>query len=143
MEAAEPFRGGGRISRLGETEDGEGEESVKEEDYEETEVADALAGAPEVSEVPNLTLCNKPLVCQAERDFLKMMEQITQFMGQLTQAVDPRDNLRAPAFNRPSMKAPDSFDGTQAHKLRGFIQCCQLIFHNDPESLSSERKKLL
>ncbi|MBW0579125.1 hypothetical protein O181_118840, partial [Austropuccinia psidii MF-1] len=41
------------------------------------------------------------------------------------------------------MKAPDSFDGTQAHKLRGFIQSCQLIFHNDPASFCSDRKKVL
>ncbi|MBW0589290.1 hypothetical protein O181_129005 [Austropuccinia psidii MF-1] len=41
------------------------------------------------------------------------------------------------------MKAPDSFDGTQAHKLRGFIQSCQLIFHNNPENFFSDRKKAL
>ncbi|MBW0588581.1 hypothetical protein O181_128296 [Austropuccinia psidii MF-1] len=41
------------------------------------------------------------------------------------------------------MKAPDSFDGTQAHKLRGFIQSCQLIFHNDPANCFSVRKKVL
>ncbi|MBW0588783.1 hypothetical protein O181_128498 [Austropuccinia psidii MF-1] len=32
-------------------------------------------------------------------------------MGQLTQAVAPRDTLKVPAFKTPSMKAPDSFDG--------------------------------
>ncbi|MBW0589836.1 hypothetical protein O181_129551 [Austropuccinia psidii MF-1] len=41
------------------------------------------------------------------------------------------------------MKAPDSFDGTKAYKLRGFIQSCQLIFHNDPENFFSDRKKVL
>ncbi|MBW0585232.1 hypothetical protein O181_124947 [Austropuccinia psidii MF-1] len=41
------------------------------------------------------------------------------------------------------MKAPDSFDGTQAHKLRGFIQSCQLIFHNDQANFFSDRKKVL
>ncbi|MBW0476378.1 hypothetical protein O181_016093 [Austropuccinia psidii MF-1] len=41
------------------------------------------------------------------------------------------------------MKAPDPFDGTQAHNLRGFIQSCQLIFHNDPENFLSDRKKAL
>ncbi|MBW0561175.1 hypothetical protein O181_100890 [Austropuccinia psidii MF-1] len=41
------------------------------------------------------------------------------------------------------MKAPDSFDGTQAYKLRGFIQSFQLIFHNDPANLFSERKEVL
>ncbi|MBW0573289.1 hypothetical protein O181_113004 [Austropuccinia psidii MF-1] len=80
----------GARARLGEVEDEEGEESVEEEDSGETEVADALANASEMN----------------------------QFMGQLTQAVAPRDNSKAPAFKTPSMKAPDSFDGTQAHKWR-------------------------
>ncbi|MBW0487479.1 hypothetical protein O181_027194 [Austropuccinia psidii MF-1] len=41
------------------------------------------------------------------------------------------------------MKAPDLFDGTQAPKLRGFIESCQLMFHNDPANLFSDRKKVL
>ncbi|MBW0499353.1 hypothetical protein O181_039068 [Austropuccinia psidii MF-1] len=41
------------------------------------------------------------------------------------------------------MKAPDSFDCTQAHKLRGFTQSCQLIFHNYPENPLYYRKKVL
>ncbi|MBW0475380.1 hypothetical protein O181_015095 [Austropuccinia psidii MF-1] len=40
------------------------------------------------------------------------------------------------------MKALDSFGGTQAHRLRGFIQSCQLISHNDPENFFSDRQKL-
>ncbi|MBW0516586.1 hypothetical protein O181_056301 [Austropuccinia psidii MF-1] len=64
-------------------------------------------------------------------------------MGQLTQAVAPRDNSKSPAFKTPSMKAPDSFYGTQAHEFRVFIQSCQLIFHNDPENFCSDRKKVL
>ncbi|MBW0563291.1 hypothetical protein O181_103006 [Austropuccinia psidii MF-1] len=72
-----------------------------------------------------------------------MMEQMTQFMGQLTQAVSPRDNSKAPVFKTPSIKAPDSFDGTQASKLRGFIQSYQLIFHNDHANFFSYRKKVL
>ncbi|MBW0520542.1 hypothetical protein O181_060257 [Austropuccinia psidii MF-1] len=64
-------------------------------------------------------------------------------MGQITQAVSPRDNSRAQAFSTPSMKVPDSFDGPKAHKLRGFIQSCQLIFHNDPANFFSDRKKVL
>ncbi|MBW0510608.1 hypothetical protein O181_050323 [Austropuccinia psidii MF-1] len=88
-------------------------------------------GAPEASEAANLAHSNQPLVSQAESNFLKMMEQMTQLMGKLTKAIAPSDNSKAPAFKTPSMKAPDSFDGTQAHKLRGFIQYYQLIFHND------------
>ncbi|MBW0545600.1 hypothetical protein O181_085315 [Austropuccinia psidii MF-1] len=41
------------------------------------------------------------------------------------------------------MKAPDSFGGTKAHKLRGFIQYFQLVFHNDPANPFSDRKKVL
>ncbi|MBW0503763.1 hypothetical protein O181_043478 [Austropuccinia psidii MF-1] len=72
-----------------------------------------------------------------------MMDQMTQFMGKLTQEVAPRDNSKAHAFKTPSIRAPDSFDGTQAHKLGLFIKFCQLIFHNDPENFFSYRKKAL
>ncbi|MBW0561767.1 hypothetical protein O181_101482 [Austropuccinia psidii MF-1] len=127
----------GARARLGEAEDEEGEES------EETEAATALAGVPEASEAANLSHSNQLLVSQAEPNFLKMMEQMTQFMGKLTQAVAPRDNSKAPEFKTPSMKASYFFDGTQAHILRGLIQSCQLLFHNDPENFFSERKKVL
>ncbi|MBW0567575.1 hypothetical protein O181_107290 [Austropuccinia psidii MF-1] len=69
----------------GEAEDEDGEESVEEEDSEETEVAAALAGAPEASEAPNPAPCNQPLVSQAEQNFLKIMEKMTQLMEQLAQ----------------------------------------------------------
>ncbi|MBW0478360.1 hypothetical protein O181_018075 [Austropuccinia psidii MF-1] len=72
-----------------------------------------------------------------------MMKQMTQFTGKFTQAVATRDNSKVPAFKNPSMKTPDSFDGTKAHELRGFIQSCQFIFHNDPENFFSDRKKVL
>ncbi|MBW0490618.1 hypothetical protein O181_030333 [Austropuccinia psidii MF-1] len=77
--------------RSGEAEDEEGEESVEEEESEETEVAAVLEGAPEASEAPNLASSNQPIVSQDEPNFLKMMKQMTQFMGQLTQGVSPRD----------------------------------------------------
>ncbi|MBW0555177.1 hypothetical protein O181_094892 [Austropuccinia psidii MF-1] len=64
-------------------------------------------------------------------------------MGQLTQEVSPRDNSKSPAFKTPSMKAPYSFDCTQPHKLRGFIQSFQVIFHNHPANFFSYRKKVL
>ncbi|MBW0489947.1 hypothetical protein O181_029662 [Austropuccinia psidii MF-1] len=41
------------------------------------------------------------------------------------------------------MEAPDPFDGTQAHKLRVFIQSFQLIFNNDPETFFPDRKKVI
>ncbi|MBW0513195.1 hypothetical protein O181_052910 [Austropuccinia psidii MF-1] len=127
---------------LGGAEDEEGEESVEEEESEQIKVAPSLEGSPEASEALNLVLSNQSLVSQPEPSFLKM-EQITQFMGQLTQAVSPRDNYRAPAFKTPSMMAPNAFDGIQAHILRGFIQSCYLIIHNYPENFFSDRKKLL
>ncbi|MBW0564450.1 hypothetical protein O181_104165 [Austropuccinia psidii MF-1] len=136
-------RRGGHRSRLGEAEDGEGEESVEEEGSGETEVAAALVGAPEASETPNIAIFHQPHVSKAEPNFLKMMEKMTKFMGQITKAVSPREISRAPAFKTPSMKAPYSFDGSKAHKMRGFIQSCQLIFYNDPENLFSDRKKVL
>ncbi|MBW0578840.1 hypothetical protein O181_118555 [Austropuccinia psidii MF-1] len=71
------------------------------------------------------------------------MEKMATIMGQLSQAAAPRDNYKASAFKTTSMKAPDSFDSTQAHKLRGFIQYLQLIFHNDPANAFSDRKKVL
>ncbi|MBW0518124.1 hypothetical protein O181_057839 [Austropuccinia psidii MF-1] len=85
----------------------------------------------------------QPIVSQTEPSLLKMMEKMTQFMGKLNQDVAPRDNPKTPAFKTPSMKAPDSFDGTQVHKLRGFIQSCQLIFHNYPGNFFSDRNKVL
>ncbi|MBW0529847.1 hypothetical protein O181_069562 [Austropuccinia psidii MF-1] len=85
----------GARARLGEAEDEEGEES------EETEGANALEGVPEASEAANLAHSNQHLVSKAEPNFLKMMEQMTQFMGKLTQAVSPRDNSKAPALKTP------------------------------------------
>ncbi|MBW0546730.1 hypothetical protein O181_086445 [Austropuccinia psidii MF-1] len=128
---------------LGEVEDEEGEESVEEEDFGETEVADALGNASEVPQGSNLAPTNKPLVSQSDPSLLKIMEQMATIMGQLSQAAAPRENFKSPSLKTPSMKEPDTFDGTQAHKLREFIQCCQLIFHNDPENFFSDRKKVL
>ncbi|MBW0474698.1 hypothetical protein O181_014413 [Austropuccinia psidii MF-1] len=101
----------GTRSRVGEAEDEEGEESVEEEGSEETEVAAGLAGAPESSEALNLALSNQCLVSQAEPNFLKIMEKMTQLIGQLTQEVSPKENSRALAFKTLSMNAPDYFHG--------------------------------
>ncbi|MBW0576556.1 hypothetical protein O181_116271 [Austropuccinia psidii MF-1] len=128
---------------LGEVEDEEGEESEEEEDSGETEVEDSLENAPEVPQGSNLAPTNQPLVSQSDPSLLKIMEQMATIMGQVSQESAPRDCSKSPAFKTPSMKAPDSFDGTQSHKLRGFIQSFQLIFHNDPENFFSDRKKVL
>ncbi|MBW0563174.1 hypothetical protein O181_102889 [Austropuccinia psidii MF-1] len=122
---------------LGEVEDEEGEESG------ETEVEDALANAPEVPQGSNLAPTYQSLVSQSYPSLLKIMEQMATIIGQLSQAEAPRDNYKSPEFKTPSMKAPNPFDGTQAHKLRGFIQSCKLIFHNDSENFFSDRKKVL
>ncbi|MBW0593909.1 hypothetical protein O181_133624 [Austropuccinia psidii MF-1] len=133
----------GPRSRLGDAEDEEGEKALEEEDSEEAGVATALAGAPEASKASNLAHSNKTLVSQDEHVLLKMMKKLTKLIGKLTQEVAPRDNSKSPAFRNPSIKAPDSFDGTQAHKLRGFIKFCQLIFHNDPKHSFCDRKNTL
>ncbi|MBW0506198.1 hypothetical protein O181_045913 [Austropuccinia psidii MF-1] len=70
------------------------------------------------------------------------MEQRTQLLGELTQALTPRYNSKSSAFKTPSIKEPDSFDYTQAHKLRGLIQTCQLISHKNPVNFFSYRKKV-
>ncbi|MBW0500529.1 hypothetical protein O181_040244 [Austropuccinia psidii MF-1] len=74
----------GPRSRFWKAEDEEGEET------EETEVA----GSPEASEAPNLALPNQHLVPNAEPNLLKMIDKMTQILGQLTQAVSPGDNSR-------------------------------------------------
>ncbi|MBW0565222.1 hypothetical protein O181_104937 [Austropuccinia psidii MF-1] len=129
----------GARARLQAAEDEEGEESVGEEDSGETEVANA----PEVPRGSNIAPTNQPLVSQFDPSLLKIMEQMATIMGQLCQEAALRANSKAPVFRTPSMKAPDSFDGTQAHKLRGFIQSFQLISHNDPANFFSERKNVL
>ncbi|MBW0554717.1 hypothetical protein O181_094432 [Austropuccinia psidii MF-1] len=112
----------GTRERLGEVEDEEGEESVEEEYLGETEMADALENTTEVPQGPNLAPTNQPFVSQYDPSLLKIMEQMATIMGQLSQAAGPRENSKAPEFKTTSMKAPDSFDGTQAHEFRVFIQ---------------------
>ncbi|MBW0472884.1 hypothetical protein O181_012599 [Austropuccinia psidii MF-1] len=92
MKGETPSRRGVMKRRLGESEDEEVEEFVEQEASEDTEVEAALEGTPEASEVPNLALSNQPLFSQAVSNILKMMEKMNQFMGQLTQAIAPRDN---------------------------------------------------
>ncbi|MBW0512570.1 hypothetical protein O181_052285 [Austropuccinia psidii MF-1] len=107
----------GSRARLREVEDEEGKESLEEEDFGETEVAYALANAPEVPQGSNLAPTNQPLVSQYDPGFLKIMEKMATIMGELSQEEAPRDNSKDPAFKTPSMKGPDSFDGTHMHKF--------------------------
>ncbi|MBW0519807.1 hypothetical protein O181_059522 [Austropuccinia psidii MF-1] len=133
----------GARARPGEVEDEEGEESVEEEDSREPEGEDALENAPEVPQGFNLAPTNQPLVSQSDPSLLKIMEKIDTIIGHTSQEAAPRENSKAPAFKNLSIKALYSFDGTQAHKLRGFIHSCQFIFHNDPANFFPERKKVL
>ncbi|MBW0571143.1 hypothetical protein O181_110858 [Austropuccinia psidii MF-1] len=78
----------------------------------------------------------------SESSLLAIMQQITQIMANF-QAASVSESSRPPAFKTPSMKAPECFDGNQPFKVRSLIQSCQLIFHNDPENFSQDRKKVL
>ncbi|MBW0486101.1 hypothetical protein O181_025816 [Austropuccinia psidii MF-1] len=69
------------------------------------------------------------------------MQQMTQIMANV-QADSSSASSRPPAFNNPSMKAPECFDGTQPFRFRRFIQSCQLIFHDDPSNFSQYRKNV-
>ncbi|MBW0528008.1 hypothetical protein O181_067723 [Austropuccinia psidii MF-1] len=70
------------------------------------------------------------------------MQQMTQIIAN-HQADSSSESSRPPAFKTPSRKSPECFDGTQPFKVRGFIQFCQLIFHNDVKHFSQNRKKVL
>ncbi|MBW0537119.1 hypothetical protein O181_076834 [Austropuccinia psidii MF-1] len=107
-----------------------GEESVEVEGSDKTEVASSLTNAPEAPEAANPALYKKNHLSEVEPSLLKMMEQMTQLMGKITQAVFLRDNYRVSDSKTQSIKAPDSFDCTKATKLGGFIHSFQLIFHN-------------
>ncbi|MBW0548752.1 hypothetical protein O181_088467 [Austropuccinia psidii MF-1] len=60
-----------------------------------------------------------------------------------SQAASSSEASRPSAFKNLSMQEPDCFDGTQPFKSRSFIQSFQLIFHNDKEDFSEDRKKVL
>ncbi|MBW0520778.1 hypothetical protein O181_060493 [Austropuccinia psidii MF-1] len=77
----------------------------------------------------------------SEPSSLEIMQKMAQIMENL-QAASSSEASISPAFKTPSMKAPDCFDGTQPFKVRRFINSCQLIFHNDKETFSEDRKKL-
>ncbi|MBW0464593.1 hypothetical protein O181_004308 [Austropuccinia psidii MF-1] len=91
---------------------------------------------------PTLAQYDQPVSHQSELFLLAIMQQMTKIMANL-QAASVSESSRPPAFKTPSMKAPEHFDGTQPFKVRSFIQSCQLIFHNNLENLSQERKKVL
>ncbi|MBW0577392.1 hypothetical protein O181_117107 [Austropuccinia psidii MF-1] len=133
-----------RTTFRGPGEDGEEEEEnyVEEEETDGTQASPASVGASEGTRGPTLYQSDPPVSHQTEPSLLAIMQKMTQIMANL-QAAASSGVSRPPAFKTPSMKAPECSDGTQPFKVRGFIQSCQLIFHNDPESFSQDRKKVL
>ncbi|MBW0495397.1 hypothetical protein O181_035112 [Austropuccinia psidii MF-1] len=125
-------------------EDGEEEEenSVEEEGSDGTEGVPPPVGASQGTEEPTLAQSNQPVSHQSEPSLLAIMQKMSQNMATI-QAAPVSESSRPPAFKTTSMKAPECFDGTLPFKVRSFIQSCRLIFHNDLENLSQERKKVL
>ncbi|MBW0537138.1 hypothetical protein O181_076853 [Austropuccinia psidii MF-1] len=107
-----------------------------------TEAAPAPVGASEGTRGATIAQFDQPVSHQTEPSLLAIMQQMTQIMANL-QAAASFEGSRPPAIKTPSMKAPECFDGTQPFKVRSFIQSCQLIFHNDLENFSQDRKKFL
>ncbi|MBW0518702.1 hypothetical protein O181_058417 [Austropuccinia psidii MF-1] len=91
---------------------------------------------------PTLAQSNQPVSHQSESSLLTIMQKMTQIMAN-HQAASSSEALRPPVFKNPSMKEPECFNGTHPFKFRSFIQYCKLIFHNDQENFSQERKKAL
>ncbi|MBW0564224.1 hypothetical protein O181_103939 [Austropuccinia psidii MF-1] len=118
------------------------ENSVEEEESDGTEGVPAPVGASQSTGGPTLSQSDQPVSHQSEPSLLAIMQQMTQIMANL-QSASSSGSSRPPAFKTPSMKAPECFDGTQPFKVRSFLQSCQLIFHNDPENFSQDRKKVL
>ncbi|MBW0502129.1 hypothetical protein O181_041844 [Austropuccinia psidii MF-1] len=131
-------------SRKEEGQEGPGEyyEEEEEEESDGTEGISAPVGASQGIGGPTLAKYDQSFSHQSEPSLLEIMQKMTQIMANLQEA-SSSESSRQPAFKTPSMKAPERFDGTQAFKVRSFIQSCQLIFHNDLENFSQERKKVL
>ncbi|MBW0527115.1 hypothetical protein O181_066830 [Austropuccinia psidii MF-1] len=139
LEGAEPSRKEGRGPRRSSPgEDGEEEE----EESDGTEGVPAPVGASQGTGGPTLDQSDQPVSHQSEPSLLAIMQQMTQIMANIQEA-SVSESSRPPAFKTLFMKAPECFDGTQPFKVRSFIKSCQLIFHNDPENFSQDRKKAL
>ncbi|MBW0494084.1 hypothetical protein O181_033799 [Austropuccinia psidii MF-1] len=126
----------------GENGEEEEENSVEEEESYGTEGVPAPVEASQGTGGPTLSQSNQPAFHQFEPSLLAIMQQMTQIMTNL-QKSSSLEGSRPPAFKIPFMKAPECFYDTQSFKVRSFIQSCQLIFHNYPENLSQDRKKVL
>ncbi|MBW0527461.1 hypothetical protein O181_067176 [Austropuccinia psidii MF-1] len=120
----------------------EKENSVEEEVSDGTEASPAPVGVSQGTGRQTLGQSDQPVSHQSEPSLSAIMQQMTQIMANL-QAAFSSESSRPPAFNNPSMKAPECFDGTKPFKVGSFIQSCQLIFHNDLANFSQYRKKAL
>ncbi|KAI8444402.1 hypothetical protein BY996DRAFT_6455778 [Phakopsora pachyrhizi] len=68
------------------------------------------------------------------------LASILQLLTQQIAGVTTTSSGVSQAFKTQSMKAPDSFDGSNPSKL---IQSCQLIVYNDEKIFSKDKKKVL
>ncbi|MBW0556124.1 hypothetical protein O181_095839 [Austropuccinia psidii MF-1] len=127
-----------RTTLKGPGEGGEEEEenSVEEEESDGTEGVPAAVEASQGTGGPTLAQSTQPVSHQSEPSSLAIMQKMTQIMANL-QAASSSEVSRPPALNTPSMKAPESFDGTQPFKVRSFI------FHNYPANSPPDKEKLL
>ncbi|MBW0580745.1 hypothetical protein O181_120460 [Austropuccinia psidii MF-1] len=130
------------LKAQGEDDDDDEDNSVEEEESDGTEGVPAPVGASQSTGGPTLAQSDQPVSHQSEPSLLAIMQQMTQIMANL-QAASSSGSSRPPTFKTSSMKAPECFDGTQPFKVRSFLQSCQLIFHNDLENFSQDRKKVL
>ncbi|MBW0519800.1 hypothetical protein O181_059515 [Austropuccinia psidii MF-1] len=117
-------------------------EDDEEEESDGTKGVPAPMGAPQVTGGKNPAHYNHPVSHWSEPSLLDIMQKMTQIMANIQEA-SSYEGSRPPAFKNPSMKAPECFDGTQPFKVRSFIQSSELIFHNDLENFSQDRKKVL
>ncbi|MBW0562893.1 hypothetical protein O181_102608 [Austropuccinia psidii MF-1] len=101
-----------------------------------------LWGASLGTRGPTLAQSNQPVSHKSGPSLLAIMHQMTQIIANHQEYLSSEAS-RLPALKTKSMKAPECFDRTQAFKFRSFIQYLQLIFHNDLENFSQDRKKIL
>ncbi|MBW0581834.1 hypothetical protein O181_121549 [Austropuccinia psidii MF-1] len=143
VERHHPGRKGAKKIK-GPGEDGEEEEEnyVEEEESDGIEGVPAPVGASQGTEEATLAQSNQAVSHQSEPSSLAIMQQMTKIVANL-QAASSSEASRPPAFKTSCMKAQECFDGIQPFKVTSFIQSCQLIFHNNPESFSQDRKKAL
>ncbi|MBW0499487.1 hypothetical protein O181_039202 [Austropuccinia psidii MF-1] len=144
LRAVGGFPGLSRTTFKGPGEDGEeGEEnSVKEEESDGMEGVPAPVVESQGTGRPTLAKYHHPFFHQSEPFSFTIMQKMTQIMAN-NQVASYSKELGPPAFKNSSRKTPECFDETQLLKLRSFIQSCQLIFYNDREIFSQDRKKVL